>query len=54
MKKLSESVMTKSNKKKYNMIMNGKSKQKERALFLMNKRNKLKKLNRLMGTKHDV
>lgn len=48
---MSKSMMSKKKLKMYNMIMNGKSKQKERALFLSNKRDKLKRMNKIMGQK---
>lgn len=43
MKGLSESMMSKGKKKMYTMIMNGKTKQKEKAANLQQKREKLKK-----------
>jgi pescadillo protein len=51
LKKLSETMMSKKKRRMYLMMMNGKSKLKERALFLTKKREKLKRMNKLMGQK---
>lgn len=48
LKKLSETMLTKGKKKMYTMIMNGKTKQKEKASNLQKKREKLKKINKLI------